>query len=103
MSCPSSVISPALFNIFLEDLSDKLKAEAGIDLEDLIYYSDDFLTICISQEQIKKAIQVISEWSDNNEKLLNRKKSGIIIFANRRTNKIPMIKLLKKEGDTVRN
>ena len=31
--------------------------------------------------------------------LLNKKKSGIIIFANRRANKVPMMKLLKNESD----
>ena len=31
--------------------------------------------------------------------LLNKKKSGIIIFADRKANKIPMMKLLKNEFD----
>jgi len=61
-------------------------------IEDLLYYGDDLLSICTSLEQIKKAIQVMSEWSDRNEMLLNKKKSGIIIFANRKTTKIPMMK-----------
>jgi hypothetical protein len=33
-----SVISPALFNIFIEDLSMELKTKANLDLEDLLYY-----------------------------------------------------------------
>ena len=90
-----SVISPALFNIFIEDLSDDLKSKANIDLEDLLYYADDLLTICTSVEQIKKAINVISEWSEKNGMLLNKKKSGIVIFARRKAHKIPMMKLLK--------
>ena len=90
-----SVISPALFNIFIEDLSDELKSKANIDLEDLLYYADDLLTICTSVEQIKKAINVISEWSEKNGMLLNKKKSGIVIFARRKAHKIPMMKLLK--------
>ena len=97
-----SVISPALFNIFLEDLSDELKTKAGIDLEDLLYYADDLLTVCTSLEQIKKAIQIISDWSEKNGMLLNKKKSGIIIFADRKAKKIPMMEIPKSGPNQMR-
>jgi hypothetical protein len=92
-----SVISPALFNIFIEDLSMELKAKANLDLEDLLYYADDLLTLCTSIDQVKKAIQVISEWSERNGMSLNKKKSGIVIFAKRRATKIPMMKTVKEK------
>ena len=44
-----SIISPALFNIFIEDLSYELQDKAGISLEDLLFYADDLLTLCISK------------------------------------------------------
>ncbi|HRP37859.1 MAG TPA: reverse transcriptase family protein, partial [Candidatus Dojkabacteria bacterium] len=87
-----SVISPALFNIYIEDLSDELKEKANIDIEDLLYYADDLLTLCDSEEQLKKAINAIADWSERTGMLLNKKKSGIIIFAGRRATKIPMMK-----------
>ena len=84
-----SIISPALFNIFIEDLSDQLKEEAGISLEDLLFYADDLLTLCDTQEQLAKCIQVIEKWSKDNGMLLNKKKSAIVIFSSRRKRKIP--------------
>ena len=71
-----SVISPALFNIFIEDLSEELKEKTDINLEDLLYYADDLLTLCTSMEQVKKVIKVISDWSLRNGMQLNKKKSG---------------------------
>ena len=47
-----SVISPALFNFFIEDLSTELKKKTGINLEDLLYYADDLLALCTSYEQV---------------------------------------------------
>jgi hypothetical protein len=91
-----SVISPALFNIFIEDLSIELKTKANLDLEDLLYYADDLMTLCTSIEQVKKAIKIIEEWSERNGMSLNKKKSGIVIFAKRRANKIPMMKTVKE-------
>ncbi len=83
-----SVISLALFNIFLEDLSDKLREKVGISLEDLLFYADDVLTLCDSTKQI----EVIEDWSNRNGMSLNKKKSGIVIFANRKAKKIPLMK-----------
>ncbi len=40
-----SIISPTLFNIFIEDLSDKLKKGCDIDLKDILFYADDLLVI----------------------------------------------------------
>jgi len=85
-----------------EDLSDELKIKAEIDLEDLLYSANDLLTISTSLKQIKKVIQIISDWSDKNRMLLNKKKSGII-FANRKATKVPMTKLLKNESDYKNN
>ena len=36
-----SVISPALFNIFLEDLNDELQTKVGLRLDDILCYADD--------------------------------------------------------------
>jgi len=84
-----SIISPALFNIFIEDLSSDLQSHAGINLDDLLFYADDLLTLCASKEQLRKAIRVIKKWSLDNGMLLNTKKSGIVVFANRLCQTIP--------------
>lgn len=87
-----SILSPALFNIFIEDLSQELQMKAGINIEDLLFYADDLLTICTSPEQLRTAIQVIKEWSKNNGMLLNESKSGIVVFANRNSKTIPWMR-----------
>ena len=47
---------------------------ANIDLKDLLYYVDDILTLCSNQDQLKKAVKAVEEWSDQNGMLLNKKK-----------------------------
>jgi hypothetical protein len=93
------VISPALFNIFIEDLSEDLKSGEK-EIWKSFYYADDLLTICDDEEQLKKAIKIIDDWSKRNGMLLNKKKSGIIIFARRKAIKIPMMETedLKNSG-----
>ena len=93
-----SVISPALFNIFIEDLSEELKEKTGISFEDLLYYADDLLALCTSIDQVKKVIRVISDWSLRNGMQLNKKKSGIVIFAARRSHNIPHMTNANENG-----
>lgn len=87
-----SIISPALFDIFIEDLSTELREKGGMDIEDLLFYADDILMLCTSIQQAEKCIQIIEQWSAQNGMNLNKEKSGIIIFANRRATKIPKMK-----------
>ncbi len=96
-----SVISPALFNIFIEDLSVELQREANINLEDLLFYADDLMAICSSPEQLATAIKIIKRWSNENGMVLNAKKSGIVVFANRFARDIPWMK--KGDGDKSSN
>ena len=93
-----SVISPALFNIFIEDLSQELKEKTGISFEDLLYYADDLLALCTSMEQVKSVIRIISDWSLRNGMQLNKKKSGIVIFTSRRSHDVPYM-VREKEND----
>ena len=84
-----SIISPALFNIFVEDLAETLQKETGIPLDDLLFYADDLLTLSSNQNQLKKCIQIIEEWSNANGMSLNKKKSAIVTFSGRRKRNIP--------------
>jgi hypothetical protein len=93
-----SLISPALFNIYIEDLSDKLRNEAGIDLEDLLYYADDILILCSDYQQLKKCIQIIEEWDTTNGMILNKKKSGIVNFIKRKQRKVQDLVSKEVEG-----
>ena len=73
-----SMISPALFDIYAEDLLWDL-CERSWDLEDVLAYADDHLIISDSIEEIKKAIQSVNEWCTKSKIMLNPKKSGTLL------------------------
>lgn len=79
-----SLISPALFNIFLEDLAVEISGELGIPKEDIMLYADDILILTPSVNQLRKVIQIIERWSLKNCMSLNKTKSGIVPFASRK-------------------
>jgi hypothetical protein len=86
-----------LFDIFIEDLVDKLAKELKLNIEDILLYADDLLVLCQTENQVKACIKIIEEWSAQNGMELNKKKSGVLIFASRRAKKIPYMKIeLKK-------
>ena len=69
-----SVISPILFNLFINDLllrfeREKIEATA---------YVDDIACICISIEQARKAIIIMKEWWETNKMKVNETKSGLL-------------------------
>jgi len=77
-----SIISPALFNIYLEDLLKKIEVQ-GVNMEDILAYADDVLVLCTSLYELRKVIEVIRTWSSENNLKLNEKKSGIVAFQPR--------------------
>ena len=84
-----SILSPALFNIFIEDLAYEIEKEIGISLEDVLMYADDILILCQTIDQAKRCIRLIEQWSQNNGMELNKKKSGVVVFSARRAKDIP--------------
>ena len=93
-----SILSPALFNIFLEDLSEELRRNADINLEDLLLYADDILVLTTSPTQLSKAIQIIEDWCQRNGMELNKNKSGIVIFTNKMMKDVPLMKRMQKSS-----
>jgi len=91
-----SIISPALFDIYIEDLSQELM-EASLNAEDILCYADDILILCTSFKQLEECIEIIEKWSKMNGMDLNKNKSGIVIFGDRRAKKIP--KMTNKNKD----
>jgi len=90
-----SVISPGLFNIFIEDLATELQESLGIGAEDILLYADDVLILCNSIELLHKAIKIVDLWSKKNGMELNKKKSAIVPFAPRKVKAIPFLHRLK--------
>ena len=51
-----SILSPALFDIFVEDLVEAIAKELSLTIEDILLYADDLLVLCRSPEQVKKCV-----------------------------------------------
>jgi len=92
-----SIISPYLFNIFVEDLAERLRNEAQLNIEDLSLYADDLLALCNSQAQLDKCVEIIEDWSAKNGMVLNKKKSVIVCFKKRSGRKDPILRKEVKE------
>ena len=50
-------------------------------------YADDLAIIGKKSNQLEKAIKIVEEWSETNEMMINRKKSGILFFKKKLSNK----------------
>ena len=70
-----SIISPHLFNIFFEEALRRLKRVKGIKI---YAFADDLLFTCRSKRKIKKGLQVLEEWCNENNMVINKNKSGIM-------------------------
>ena len=77
-----SVISPALFNIYTEELY-KVIEDCGVNKLDIMAYADDLVIICDSPTQVRNTINQIKRWSLENNLKLNNLKSGIMQFLPR--------------------
>ena len=69
-----SVISPMLFNIYI----DGLVRELGNTCFEVLAYADDLAVICSSETELEKAIDVLMKWTEENGMQVNHKKSGIL-------------------------
>jgi len=66
------ILSPWLFNIFIDDLVRSLN-----DISfDVLAYADDMAMICRNREELDKVIDLLEEWSNLNGIAVNKKKVG---------------------------
>ena len=68
-----SVLSPALFDVYAEDLLYTIEKESGLSKDQILMYADDLLVICPDQVILKHVIEIIQEWSQKNSMILNKK------------------------------
>ena len=76
-----SMLSPDLFNIYINDLLERLE-EAKIDGQ---AYADDLAVLCDGEEELFKTMDIIEIWCKENDIEVNKKKSGILIIENDNT------------------
>jgi RNA-directed DNA polymerase len=69
-----AVISPLLSNIYLNPL-DHLMAGKGWEM---VRYADDFIILCASEEQARKALQEVRQWVDQAGLTLHPTKTRIV-------------------------
>ena len=84
-----SLISPGLFNIYVEPLYKKIERE-GISDDCIMAYADDLLVVCPTLNHLQKVIKAVRRWCDKNNFKLNEIKSGIVELLPRKGPYRPM-------------
>lgn len=69
-----AVISPLLANIFLDPLDHLLEAE-GIAM---VRYADDFVLLCPSEQEARRALELVTRWTQANGLTLHRDKTRVV-------------------------
>lgn len=69
-----AIISPLLANIYLDPL-DKLMAELGFKMT---RYADDFVIQCRSEEEARKALETVAQWTESQGLTLHPVKTRIV-------------------------
>ena len=87
-----SLISPALFNIYVEELYYALE-DAGVTMKHIMGYADDLFVLCYSKRNLREVIRIISKWSKENNLSLNANKSGVVEFLPRLGRKAPTLNI----------
>ena len=82
------ILSPYLFNIYLDDLSNILRKQyAGCKIADRIInhllYADDLLLMCPSFRGLQDLLDICGEYADKHDIKFNTKKSVILIRRNK--------------------
>ena len=80
------VLSPKLFNIFIEDLSNLLKSvKVGCFMNGTcfnhLFYADDAILLAPTPEALQRLIDICCDFADRNEMQYNVSKSCCIAFV----------------------
>ena len=99
-----SILSPLLFNVYIDDLVRNLDKTSF----EVLAYADDIAVICKDRDQLDQAIATLSLWSKNNHISINKKKSGILVVHKDQSRWVqymgyPIVKCYKYLGVTVDN
>ncbi len=77
-----SLISPALFNIYCEDLYKNLDS-IDVNPEDQMGFADDIHILCYNENNLRRVIREVRSWSQENNLAINEQKSGIMEYLPR--------------------
>ena len=78
------ILSPYLFNIYMDDLSYKLKKiYAGCKIANLIinhlFYADDLVLMCPSHRGLQDLLEICEKYASENDIIFNTKKSVVLV------------------------
>ena len=78
------ILSPYLFNIYMDDLSFKLrKIYAGCKIANMIinhlFYADDLVLLCPSHRGMQELLETCEKYGSENDIIFNTKKSVVLI------------------------
>ena len=79
------VLSPILFNLYINDLARQIKeSELGINLDNLnfsiLLYADDMAVISDSEEKLQKMLDIMHEWCNKWRIKINCSKTNVVHF-----------------------
>ena len=99
-----SILSPMLFNIYINDLIITIKNNAY----DVLAYADDIAVIAKNYDELISVMKIIENWAENNDMIINKKKCGILVVKglNNKTDNIngyPIKNTYKYLGITINN
>ena len=73
-----SLISPMLFDLYINDLIDELDKNSF----EVLAYADDLCVLCDGRNQLINVLKIIDKWTELNDIKVNKSKSGIMILKN---------------------
>ena len=76
------LLSPILFNIYVNDLIEDLDYIAF----EILAYADDLCVLCQDKNELLRAIKRIDKWSKENSINVNRQKSGNFVIRGEEQN-----------------
>lgn len=83
------LLSPLIFNLFVNDLSGALDATGlGVDMEgidckvNMLLYADDLTLIAESEDDLQQLLDVLAGWCEDNVMTINIDKTKVIHFRN---------------------
>ena len=81
------LISPILFNLYVNDLANDIKdagigVKCGDDLVSVLLYADDICLIAESEQELQKLLDILNSWCVKWKMQVNTQKSQIVHFRN---------------------
>ena len=81
------ILSPSLFNFYINDLTIYLKSfgigiNCGEDIVCLLMYADDVVLLAETERDLQILMNALNDWCQTNDMIVNCSKSNIIHFRN---------------------